>query len=349
MAAENKQYGVMLVGCGHIGEQHLQDIYYRENIRITALADLNEERARLLAAKYGRGAAAGADYRNFLSDPATEIVIIATNANSHTAILEDCLAAGKHVLCEKPIATTLEEGRRFCELARRGPGKVLVAHVLRHNATYRKVAALIRQGAVGRLKLMRMIQNHHTMDWPRYAGLLRDCSPVVDCGVHYFDVMQWFTGSRITEVSGFSTWLEREEPLGMHDNYGHVHVRLENGCTGYYEAGWSRHLASCNIKEFIGDAGRITITLRDNRTADREEGDLITLYDGENYTLFNQEAVYKNMYGQLLTLIGMIEEDKPAVPALHDVYSAFAAACSAEEAMKTGQWVRVSGDADSER
>lgn len=50
---------------------------------------------------------------------------------------------------------------------------------------------------------MRMVQNHHALDWPRYKRLMEDCSPIVDCGVHYLDVMQWFTGVRICEVSGF--------------------------------------------------------------------------------------------------------------------------------------------------
>ena len=86
--------------------------------------------------------------------------------------------------------------------------KVLVAHVLRHNRSYIRVRELIRGGAIGTLRLARMVQNHHAMDWARYKRLLADTSPLVDCGVHYIDVLQWFTGSSIVEVSGMETFID---------------------------------------------------------------------------------------------------------------------------------------------
>lgn len=74
---------------------------------------------------------------------------------------------------------------------RSAPEKVLIAHILRHNRSYGKIRELIRNGAVGELKMIRMIQNHHAMNWERYCRLLMDCSPTVDCGVHYYDLVQW--------------------------------------------------------------------------------------------------------------------------------------------------------------
>ena len=108
----DRVYGVMLIGCGHIGEEHLADIYYRDNVRIEAVVDQQPERAALFARKYG-ARHSGTDYRPFLDSKAVDIVIIATYANTHLPILEDCLAAGKHVLCEKPIADS-QIGRASC-------------------------------------------------------------------------------------------------------------------------------------------------------------------------------------------------------------------------------------------
>ena len=102
----------MLIGCGHIGGEHLEDIYYREEFSIEAVIDQDGERARFFAARYN-ARHSGMDYRPFLQSAAVDIVIIATYADTHLALLEECLAAGKHVLCEKPIASTLEDGRRF--------------------------------------------------------------------------------------------------------------------------------------------------------------------------------------------------------------------------------------------
>ena len=147
----DRVYGVMLIGCGHIGEEHIADIYYRDNIRIEAVVDQQPERAALFARKYG-ARHCGTDYRPFLESAAVDIVIIATYADTHLPILQDCLAAGKHVLCEKPIADTPENGRRFYELAKSAHSKVLVAHILRHNRSYQKLAELIASGVIGEVQ-----------------------------------------------------------------------------------------------------------------------------------------------------------------------------------------------------
>ncbi|NJP41328.1 Gfo/Idh/MocA family oxidoreductase [Oscillospiraceae bacterium HV4-5-C5C] len=335
-----KKYGVMLIGCGHIGEEHIADIYFRDNIRIEAVVDQNEARARLFAAKY-RARQAAVDYRTLLDDPAIDIVIIATYADTHLDILRDCLQAGKHVLCEKPLTPDLASGLAFYRLVKQASSKVLIAHILRHNRSYQKIAELIQSGAIGRLRLMRMVQNHHAKDWPRYQRLMADCPPVVDCGVHYIDVMQWVTGAQVREVSGMGC---RIDPDAVRDNYGMIQLQLDNGCIGYYEAGWSRSLAAQNLKEFIGETGRISLTLRDNRADNREEGDLLTVYhqgSGEYQTL-NLPSKYKDMYAQLCRLIEMIEQDEPGNPTIDEAFSAFYVAIEAEQAILTGQPRQVS-------
>lgn len=334
-----REYGVMLIGCGHIGAEHLDDIYHRPEFSVEAVVDRDPQRAQKFAQRYD-ARSWGEDYMPFLFDRAIQIVIIATYADTHLSILEDCLAAGKHVLCEKPVASSLEEGRRFYELVKSARTKVLVAHILRHNASYRKIAELIHSGAIGQLRLLRMVQNHHAMNWPRYQKLLEHCPPFVDCGVHYLDVMQWFSNSRIAQVSGISTKLDPDSPQ---DNYGMIHAVMENGCVGYYESGWGKNIAAQNVKEFVGTEGRITLTLQYNRHGDQEEGDLITLYrnDTKQYQTINQLCKYKDMYAQMMTLVDMIENDVPADPSIEDVFSAFVAAKTAEQAIAAGTMLTI--------
>lgn len=122
-----------------------------------------------------------------------------------------------------------------------------------------------------------------------------------------------------------------------------IHVRLDNGCIGFYEAGWSRSLAAENRKEFIGDKGRLTLTLQQNRTEDQEEGDLIRLYtntDGE-YRTINVHSKYKDMYAQLEHLIAMIERDVPANPTIDEVFSAYMAAVTAQRAIEQHAFLPV--------
>jgi gfo/idh/mocA family oxidoreductase len=334
-----KTYGLLLIGCGHIGCEHLSQMYYRDNLRVIGVVDTCEEAAKAAARRFG-AEEYGTDYRRFLQDDRVDIVLIATYTRSHLPILKDCVAHGKHVLCEKPIASTLADGEEFVRVVKSAPVKVLVAHILRHNQSYIRVRELIRSGAIGDLRVVRMTQNHHAMDWPRYKRLLEDCTPVVDCGVHYIDVVQWFTGARVQEVSGVGTRIEEDAP---DLNYTLMTFRMDNGCIGYYEAGWSRASSSGNVKEFIGTRGHITLQLKEQRSQNVEEGDLITLYQSDTgaYSQFNLDVPYKDMYGQLKTLIDMIERDAPANPDIDSVFSAFKAALTAQEAIRKGCVLRV--------
>ena len=334
-----KKYGIMVIGCGHIGCQHLENIYYRENIQITAVVDSNEKNAELAARKYN-ALEYSTDYHKYLKDDRVDIVIIATYTSTHLQILRECVENGKHVLCEKPLAANLDDGREFAEIVKRAKTKVLVAHILRHNRSYIKICELIQSGVIGQLKAVRMVHNQHALEVNRYSKLLSDCSPVLDCGVHYIDVMQWFTGSKICEVSGIGTKIDEASP---NYDYTLMTFRMENGCVGYYEAGWNVSIESQNVKEFIGTKGRISLTLQQMRASDREEGDLISLYDSENreYKTINNDSQYKDMYGQLCTLIDMIENDTEGNPTIESVFSAFKVACLAQKAIEEKKIIKI--------
>ncbi len=336
-----KPYGILLIGCGHIGEAHIADIYYRDNIRIVAVVDTDLERAKAFQRKYA-AAYCSADYHDFLFRDDVDIVICATYVNTHLAILKDCIRAKKHLLCEKPIADNTEAGREFCRLVRQAEIKVLPAHILRYNHSYQKIKQLIEEGAIGQFQAARMVQNHHCKDWQRYYRLLQDCTPIVDCGVHYFDVLQWISGQKITHVSGFGTTVGNDIGSCPY-NYGVANLFLSGGAIGYYEAGWSETLASCNVKEFIGSEGRISLTLRSFRSADNEEGDLIELYrkNGNQYRKINVNAAYKPMWEQLSALIDMIEGRPTAAPSFEELYSAFLVSMAADRAIREQRIVSV--------
>lgn len=329
-----KSYGIVLIGCGHIGEAHISDIYYRKGIRIIGVVDVNEEAAKDFAHKYNAEHWA-TDYHDLINHPDCDIVIIATYARSHLVILKDCLKAGKHVLCEKPMTeANIESAKEFYRTVKNAQQKVLIAHVLRHNDTYNKVKDMIRGGAIGDVRLIRMVQNHHIMNRNRYTQLLKDCPPIVDCGVHYIDVVRWFTGLEITSVYAMGTDIDHV----VTDEYDHgiLCMKLENGGSAYYEAGWANNLAAENLKEFIGTKGRIRITLVANRPRDNEEGDLIEYYTSEDhcYHTINNPSQYKNMWAQLQTLIDMIENDDPGNPSFDEAFEAFMIALIGNESAK---------------
>lgn len=326
-----KKYGILLIGCGYIGCEHLKDIYYRPEFEIVAVVDKSEERAALAAKKYN-ALSYGKDYKPFLSDKRIQIVIIATYPDTHLKIAKECLLYGKHVLCEKPIARTFEESLKFYNMALKSKCKVQVAYILRHNKSYHKIKELIDSKIIGELKVIRMVQNQHISDWSRYCSLLENCMPIVDCGVHYIDIVRWFTGSEITKVSGFGTKIDEDSPKY---NYTIMNFETENGCQGFYESCWSRNIGAQNVKEFIGTEGRITLTLAKHRGEEIADGDLIRIYpkDSEEYRSICYKSVYKDMYAQILSLINSIENDTPTVPSLEDVFKAQQIALKAEKAI----------------
>lgn len=326
-----RQYNVALIGCGQMGAAHLDDIYYKENVKVTYVCDLSSDRAEIFKRKYNAEHTIS-DYRECIAKPDVDIVIAATYPSTHLAILKECIAHGKHLICEKPIAADIEEGREFVKLVKENPQiKVLVGYILRHNTTYNKVRKMIKSGAIGSPVIMRMVQNHHTMNWQKYLNLIKEASPIVDCGVHYIDVMRWFTGAEVTEVSGVGLRTDEQVPEDRF-NYGIMTAKLSDGSVGYYEAGWANTMSSDNLKEFVGPKGRIRLVYRKDRQTHQEEGDLIEFYKYPEkvYELINVESKRKPTGKQFDCLVSMIENGTEANPTIDDVWKSFEIATKAD-------------------
>lgn len=319
-----KKYGVALVGCGTMGTAHLDDIYCKDNVTLKYVCDLNEETAKKTARRYNAENWT-TDISDILNDESVDIVIIATYPSTHLSLTKMCIEHKKHVICEKPMAATMEEADEFVKLIKEHPEqKVLFGYILRHNDTYNKVAEMIRGGAIGSPIVMRMTQNHHTINWTKYKNLINDTSPIIDCGVHYVDIMQWFTGAKITEITGIGQKTEDDIPAGKY-NYGHITLKLSDGSCAFYESAWGNTFASENIKEFVGPKGRITISNEVTRISNREEGDLIEYYryPDKVYESININCKRKPTGAQLDHLIKMIEEGVAAKPTIEEVYESF--------------------------
>ncbi len=327
-------YNVALIGCGYMGQAHLEDIYLKDSIKLYGVCDLDLEKAKLMSQRYNVEKYTD-NSDDLIEDENVDIVIIATYPSSHLALLEKCLKNNKHVLCEKPIANNYEEGVKFKQVCDdHSRSKVLIGHILRHNSTYKTVAELIKNGEIGKPIVMRMVQNHQATKWEKYRALIEETSPIIDCGVHYIDVMRWFTDAEVTNVSGVGTVTEPTVPEGKY-NHGMIHITMSDGSIGFCEAGWSSTVSNNNEKEFIGPLGRIKITYQKDRETHKEAGNLISIYRGkEKYTeLINVPFSEKPTGAELEHLIEMIENDVPAVPSIEDALKSLKVVCEAHEAI----------------
>lgn len=326
-------YNIVLIGCGHIGSVHLDDIYLNENVNIYGVVDLDIEKAKYFRKKYN-AQKYGTDCEKFIKDEKTDIVICATYARSHLEILKMCVKYKKHLLCEKPITTDFKTAMEFVALAKSSDIKVQIGLILRFNETYKTVADFIHSDKIGSPLVVRMTQNHHVLKWDKYKALLTDTSPIVDCGVHYIDILKWYTNAKVVSVNGISQTLDEETPQNTY-NYGLITVKMSDGTVAFYEAGWGGSIASENKKEFIGTKGRITITERENRMDCKEEGDLITLYtkDGE-YKTINIDCKRRPTMAQLDHLIDMIENNVPPIPDLDSILEDMETVTTADKIIK---------------
>ena len=347
-----KIYGVVLVGCGRIGRQHIESLYRKkEEARIIATVDSDENRAAEFAREFG-AETYGTDYRTFLTDPRVDIVIIATYTDTHLPILRDCLAHGKHAVCEKPVAVDLTGAREFVRLVKGSDCKVSVSHVLRYNQSYRTIKELIDSGEIGELRMVRMNQSHRAGEeghpWDRFLRLMEDCSPLVDCGVHYADVIRWFADSPIVAVGGVSSKLDDDAPI---DNYQIMTMELANGCRGYYEVGWSRNVSSNNDKDFIGTKGHISLTMAANREDGVRDKDLLRICYGDPEKpdrLLEVPSIYKDMYRQFCNLVDMIENGGEGAVPTDAVFDAFRAVTLAMRAIQQGRRIVLADEPDEE-
>jgi predicted dehydrogenase len=204
MANMVKPIRTAIFGTGFMGRVHLEAIRRLESVEVAAIAGRNAEAAQRLGA--GFSISAVSDYRDVLRDPAIDAVHICTPNAQHFSMADAALQAGKHVLCEKPLATTVEEGEELVSLAARKEVRNCVCHNLRF---YPMVQQMRRMREAGDLGEILVLQGTYFQDWLLYdtdwnwrvdanAGGASRC--MADIGSHWFDLAEHVTGLRINSL-----------------------------------------------------------------------------------------------------------------------------------------------------
>jgi len=148
---EQKPYGIGIIGAGNIVKRHAQAyISLPESARLVGVADIDRKRAEKAKSEF-RFDAAFDDYHQLLARDDIQVVDLCTPANHHAPMVVDALKAGKHVLCEKPMATTLAEADDIIRVADEHPQQVAsFVFQLRSDPTHRRIRRMIEQGLIGR-------------------------------------------------------------------------------------------------------------------------------------------------------------------------------------------------------
>ena len=150
----------------------------------------------------------------------------------------------------------------MAEAARAGR-KLVVGYILRHHPSWLKFIELAQ--TLGKPLVMRMNLNQQSAgaQWATHRNLLKSMSPIVDCGVHYVDVMCLMTRSRPVRVSAIGARLTGDIAEGMY-NYGQLQVAFADGSVGWYEAGWGPMMSETAyfVKDVVGPRGCVSIVAK---------------------------------------------------------------------------------------
>lgn len=257
---------IIVVGCGNMGSSHAKAYHKLDGFDLVGLVDNNPEIREKLSEELG-GIDQFDDFDTALVIKKPDAVAICTYPGTHAELTIKALESGAHVFCEKPLAPNIEDATAMVEAAHKYQKKLVVGYILRVHPSWKKFIE-IAQG-LGKPLVMRMNLNQQSSGktWHTHMRILESMSPIVDCGVHYVDVMCQMTRSKPISVSAIGARLTDQIDKEMY-NYGQLQVRFEDGSIGWYEVGWGPMMSEVAffVKDVIGPKGCVNIM-------DAEKGD----------------------------------------------------------------------------
>jgi predicted dehydrogenase len=222
-------------GTGFVGRVHLEGIRRLGYVQVYAIGEPQIEKANQLAAEFGVEKT-DADYRRILEDPAVDAVHVCTPNFMHFPIAKDALLAGKHVICEKPLATSVEQARELVALAAKTKRRNATFHNLRFYPQVQQMRRMVEDGDLGEILV---VQGTYSQDWllydtdwnwrleSKHNGPSR-C--LADIGSHWCDMAEHVTGKRITSLcADIQTFHKiRKQPKGPVETFAGKTLRPED-------------------------------------------------------------------------------------------------------------------------
>jgi predicted dehydrogenase len=251
---------IVVAGCGNMGSSHARAYRSLDGFELVGLVSRRASTRERLAHELGGGVPTFGDLDSALAEGRADAVSINTYPDSHYDLAKRSLLRGAHVFLEKPLAETVAQAQELVALAAAARRKLMVGYILRVHPAWQRFIEIAR--TLGKPLVMRMNLNQQSRgkEWTTHKNLMRSMSPIVDCGVHYVDVMCQMTRARPTRVSAIGARLSDEISPGMY-NYGQLQVAFSDGSVGWYEAGWGPMMSEVAhfIKDVIGPLGCVSI------------------------------------------------------------------------------------------
>ncbi|EYD76692.1 putative oxidoreductase [Rubellimicrobium mesophilum DSM 19309] len=337
---------VLVAGLGNMGRSHA--LAYATNPDFEIVGLVNRSHVDLPPELAGHAIAP--DFHEALHRLKPDLACIATYSDTHADYAVAAMEAGAHVFVEKPLATTVIDARRVADAAQRTGRKVVVGYILRHHPSW--IRLIEESRALGGPYVFRLNLNQQSSGptWEVHKRLMETTSPIVDCGVHYVDVMCQITDAAPTEVRGMGLRLSEEVAPTMY-NYGHFQVLFADGSCGWYEAGWGPMMSDTAffVKDVVSPRGAVSIRMPESARSDdidthtktsllrvhrvgQPDEDLSMADEPGHQDLCNREQAF---------VARAIREDLDLSRHLQDAVRSLAVCLAADESVRTGQPVRL--------
>ena len=243
-----------IVGCGGIANgKHLPSLKAINRADIVAFCDLIPERVNALGDKYGI-TRRSVDYKELLADPEIDVVHVCTPNRSHAEISIDALNAGKHVMCEKPMAKTAADARAMVEAAKKSGKKLTIGYQHRHKPEARYLKSVIERGDLGDIYYAHAyaIRRRGTPNWGVFLNEYEQGGgPLIDIGTHSLDLTLYLMNNYRPRMVVGTTYKKVENPemgnpwggwpegANTMEDAAFGFIVMENGATINLEATWA--------------------------------------------------------------------------------------------------------------
>ncbi len=247
---------VLIAGLGNMGLSHAL-AHHHPDAKIVGLVNRSGRVDHPDLSNYP----AYSDFSTALTETNPDLVIVATYSDSHADFACAAMDAGAHVFVEKPLATTVADAKRVVAKAAQTNRKLVIGYILRHHPSWMRLIAEARDLGGPYVFRLNLNQQSSGAEWDTHKALMQTTSPIVDCGVHYVDVMCQITDSDPVRVHGMGLRLSDEIAPDMY-NYGQFQVVFEDGSVGWYEASWGPMMSETAffVKDIISPNGSVSIT-----------------------------------------------------------------------------------------
>ena len=332
---------VLIAGLGNMGLSHALAHHHHPDAQIVGLVNRSGNVDHPELGHYR----AYSDFHSALTETNPDLVVVATYSDSHADYACAAMEAGAHVFVEKPLATTVADAKRVVEKATQTNRKLVIGYILRHHPSWMRLISEARNLGGPYVFRLNLNQQSSGAEWETHKALMQTTSPIVDCGVHYVDVMCQITDSDPVRVHGMGLRLSDEIAKDMY-NYGQFQVVFEDGSVGWYEAGWGPMMSETAffVKDIVSPNGSVSITDGNKGASSDIDGHtkvggiLVHRPEGDSQIDMPDEPGHQELCdAEQAYMLRAIVEDIDLTRHMNDAVQSLAICLAADESIRTGQ------------